>query len=38
MRRILKQVAAGEAITGDITTMEDLSVLGKLTRSHESIR
>ena len=38
MRRILKQVAAGEAITGDINTMEDLSVLGKLTRSHESIR
>ena len=30
MRRFLKQVAAGTEITGDITTLEDLSVLSKL--------
>jgi acetyl-CoA synthetase len=30
MRRFLKQVAAGTDITGDITTLEDLSVLTKL--------
>lgn len=27
MRRLLKQVAAGEIIKGDTTTLEDLSVL-----------
>ena len=30
MRRLLKQVAAGTEITGDITTLEDLTVLAKL--------
>jgi acetyl-CoA synthetase len=30
MRRLLKQVAAGETIKGDTTTLEDLSVLAKL--------
>ncbi len=30
MRRLLKQVAAGEVIKGDTTTLEDLSVLAKL--------
>jgi acetyl-CoA synthetase len=30
MRRLLKQVAAGETIKGDTTTLEDFSVLAKL--------
>jgi acetyl-CoA synthetase len=30
MRRLLKQVASGGAITGDTTTLEDLSILAKL--------
>ncbi|MCP4176450.1 MAG: acetate--CoA ligase [bacterium] len=32
MRRLLKQVAAGTAITGDLTTLEDFNVLAKLSR------
>jgi len=35
MRRLLKQVASGATITGDTTTLEDLSVLAKLTKSDE---
>ena len=35
MRRLLKQVAAGVEIKGDTTTLEDLSVLAKLTSSEE---
>jgi acetyl-CoA synthetase len=35
MRRLLKQVAAGEVITGDTTTLEDLSILSKLAASAE---
>ena len=30
MRRLLKQVASGQTITGDTTTLEDFSVLAKL--------
>jgi acetyl-CoA synthetase len=30
MRRLLKQVASGQVITGDTTTLEDFSVLAKL--------
>ena len=30
MRRLLKQIASGQAVTGDTTTLEDLSVLAKL--------
>jgi acetyl-CoA synthetase len=30
MRRLLKQVAAGEVIKGDTTTLEDFGVLAKL--------
>ena len=30
MRRLLKQIASGSAITGDTTTLEDFSVLSKL--------
>jgi len=35
MRRLLKQVASGNSITGDTTTLEDLSVLTKLRQSEE---
>lgn len=31
MRRLLKQVAAGTEITGDVTTLEDFSVLARLS-------
>jgi acetyl-CoA synthetase len=35
MRRLLKQVAAGGEIKGDTTTLEDLTVLAKLTSAEE---
>ncbi len=35
MRRLLKQVAAGELIKGDTTTLEDLSVLAKLATAED---
>jgi acetyl-CoA synthetase len=35
MRRLLKQVASGQAIAGDTTTLEDFSVLAKLATSSE---
>ena len=35
MRRLLKQVACGGEIKGDTTTLEDLSVLAKLTQTEE---
>jgi acetyl-CoA synthetase len=35
MRRLLKQVAAGTEIKGDITTLEDFNVLSKLTHTEE---
>ncbi len=35
MRRLLKQVASGMEIKGDTTTLEDLSVLAKLTSGEE---
>jgi acetyl-CoA synthetase len=31
MRRLLKQIAAGQNVTGDTTTLEDLSILAKLS-------
>lgn len=31
MRRLLKQIAAGTEITGDVTTLEDFNVLAKLS-------
>ncbi len=31
MRRLLKQIASGQAVTGDTTTLEDLSILAKLS-------
>lgn len=35
MRRLLKEIAAGNNVTGDTTTLEDLSVLTKLKQSDE---
>jgi acetyl-CoA synthetase len=35
MRRLLKQVAAGTEIRGDTTTLEDLSVLARLSQTEE---
>ena len=35
MRRLLKEIAAGKAVTGDTTTLEDLSILAKLQTSEE---
>ena len=35
MRRLLKEVASGKAVTGDTTTLEDLSVLATLAGAEE---
>jgi acetyl-CoA synthetase len=35
MRRLLKQIAAGTEIKGDTTTLEDLTVIGRLSQSGE---
>src|SRR5881296_322938 len=35
MRRLLKQIAAGVEIKGDTTTLEDLSVLARLSQAEE---
>ena len=35
MRRLLKQIAAGEVIKGDTTTLEDFSILAQLASSGE---
>ena len=35
MRRLLKEVASGKAVTGDTTTLEDLSILARLQASGE---
>ena len=35
MRRLLKQLAGGESVTGDTTTLEDFSVLAKLSGKDE---
>lgn len=35
MRRLLKDVASGKAVTGDTTTLEDLSVLSRLGSSED---
>ena len=35
MRRLLKQIAGGVTVTGDTTTLEDLSVLAKLVKADE---
>ena len=33
MRRLLKEIASGKAVTGDTTTLEDFAVLAKLSSS-----
>ena len=35
MRRLLKQVAGGQAVTGDTTTLEDFSILAKLSAAKD---
>jgi acetyl-CoA synthetase len=35
MRRLLKEIAGGNAVTGDTTTLEDFSVLAKLSENEE---
>jgi acetyl-CoA synthetase len=35
MRRLLKQIAAGGEIKGDVTTLEDFNVLAKLSSTEE---
>ena len=35
MRRLLKEIASGRTVTGDTTTLEDFSVLAKLSRAEE---
>jgi acetyl-CoA synthetase len=35
MRRLLKQIASGGEIKGDTTTLEDFSVLAKLSQTEE---
>ncbi len=35
MRRLLKEIAAGGAVTGDTTTLEDLSVIARLSQQEE---
>ncbi len=35
MRRLLREIAAGNAVAGDVTTLEDLSVLEKLREDEE---
>jgi len=35
MRRLLKEIAAGGAVEGDTTTLEDLSVIATLSQAEE---
>jgi len=35
MRRLLKQIASGAEVKGDVTTLEDFNVLAKLTNAEE---
>ncbi|HEV7405787.1 MAG TPA: acetate--CoA ligase [Chthoniobacteraceae bacterium] len=35
MRRLLKEIASGQAVTGDTTTLDDLSILAKLRAGGE---
>ncbi len=35
MRRLLKEVASGNSVTGDTTALEDLSVLARLSKTEE---
>jgi acetyl-CoA synthetase len=35
MRRLLREIVLGNAVTGDVTTLEDLTVLSKLSTDEE---
>jgi acetyl-CoA synthetase len=35
MRRLLKEIAATGAVKGDVTTLEDLTILSRLSASDE---
>ena len=35
MRRLLREIVMGNAVTGDVTTLEDLSVLSRLSQDEE---
>jgi acetyl-CoA synthetase len=35
MRRLLKEIASGKSVTGDTTTLEDFSVLARLSEPEE---
>jgi acetyl-CoA synthetase len=35
MRRLLKEIASGKAVTGDTTTLEDLSIIAQLTANND---
>jgi acetyl-CoA synthetase len=35
MRRLLKEIAAGGQVRGDVTTLEDMAVLNRLSTSDE---
>ncbi len=35
MRRLLKEIAAGGQVQGDVTTLEDVAVLNRLSTSDE---
>ncbi|MGB8353739.1 MAG: acetate--CoA ligase [Chthoniobacteraceae bacterium] len=35
MRRLLKEIASGKSVTGDTTTLEDFSILAKLSNAQE---
>ena len=35
MRRLLKQIASGQTVTGDTTTLEDFSILARLQKTEE---
>ena len=35
MRRLLKEIASGKTVTGDTTTLDDLSVIARLSSNDE---
>jgi len=35
MRRLLREIVMGNAVTGDVTTLEDLSVLARLSQDED---
>ena len=35
MRRLLKEIASGKSVTGDTTTLEDLSIIARLSKGED---